>query len=207
MLGGPDSFADGKYDRTPVGELLPVYLNRSRQSPGPARPGRATRLSPGAHPRRLAPALGPDAEDRGRRAAAAGGDGELPDAQPGRQHQAGGRGPLGGARPRRQDRPGAGGAAVRQGARRGALDRRPLALGHPPRRPGGERPRSLVAADRPLARRRRPGPGRSRRAAQGRARHGARPPSSSPSASATPSTGRSTTPRLPSRSPCRAETT
>jgi hypothetical protein len=29
MLGGPDSFADGKYDRTPVGELLPVYLNRS----------------------------------------------------------------------------------------------------------------------------------------------------------------------------------
>ena len=29
MLGGPDSFADGKYDRTPVGELLPVYLNGS----------------------------------------------------------------------------------------------------------------------------------------------------------------------------------
>ncbi len=28
MLGGPDSFADGKYDRTPIGELLPVYLNR-----------------------------------------------------------------------------------------------------------------------------------------------------------------------------------
>ncbi len=26
MLGGPDSFADGKYDRTPVGDLLPVYL-------------------------------------------------------------------------------------------------------------------------------------------------------------------------------------
>ena len=29
MLGGPDSFADGKYDRTPVGEMLPVYLNKS----------------------------------------------------------------------------------------------------------------------------------------------------------------------------------
>jgi hypothetical protein len=29
MLGGPDSFADGRYDRTPVGDLLPVYLNRS----------------------------------------------------------------------------------------------------------------------------------------------------------------------------------
>ena len=28
MLGGLDTFADGKYDRTPVGELLPVYLNR-----------------------------------------------------------------------------------------------------------------------------------------------------------------------------------
>ncbi len=28
MLGGPDSFAEGKYDRTPVGELLPVYLSR-----------------------------------------------------------------------------------------------------------------------------------------------------------------------------------
>ncbi len=34
MLGGPDSFADGKYDRTPVGELLPVYLDRP--APGPA---------------------------------------------------------------------------------------------------------------------------------------------------------------------------
>jgi uncharacterized membrane protein len=28
MLGGPDSFSDGKYDRTPVGEMLPVYLNK-----------------------------------------------------------------------------------------------------------------------------------------------------------------------------------
>jgi hypothetical protein len=28
MLGGPDSFADGKYDRTPVGEILPVYINK-----------------------------------------------------------------------------------------------------------------------------------------------------------------------------------
>ena len=34
MLGGPDSFADGKYDRTPVGELLPVYLNRPGRGPG-----------------------------------------------------------------------------------------------------------------------------------------------------------------------------
>ncbi|MGE3820386.1 MAG: glutamine amidotransferase [Isosphaeraceae bacterium] len=29
MLGGPDSFADGRYDRTPVGDLLPVYLDRA----------------------------------------------------------------------------------------------------------------------------------------------------------------------------------
>ena len=28
MLGGPDSFAAGKFDRTPVGDLLPVYLDR-----------------------------------------------------------------------------------------------------------------------------------------------------------------------------------
>jgi uncharacterized membrane protein len=28
MLGGPDSFFEGKYDKTPVGELLPVYLSR-----------------------------------------------------------------------------------------------------------------------------------------------------------------------------------
>ncbi len=28
MLGGPDSFFEGGYDKTPVGELLPVYLNR-----------------------------------------------------------------------------------------------------------------------------------------------------------------------------------
>ncbi|MDR3635670.1 MAG: glutamine amidotransferase [Isosphaeraceae bacterium] len=34
MLGGPDSFVDGKYDRTPVGDLLPVYLNRRDDPPG-----------------------------------------------------------------------------------------------------------------------------------------------------------------------------
>jgi hypothetical protein len=31
MLGGPDSFVEGKYDKTPIGELLPVYLNRPTQ--------------------------------------------------------------------------------------------------------------------------------------------------------------------------------
>lgn len=29
MLGGPDSFAEGRYDRTPIGDLLPVYLDRT----------------------------------------------------------------------------------------------------------------------------------------------------------------------------------
>jgi uncharacterized membrane protein len=33
MLGGLDSFADGKYDRTPVGDLLPVYLTGSPATP------------------------------------------------------------------------------------------------------------------------------------------------------------------------------
>jgi uncharacterized membrane protein len=28
MLGGPDSFTEGKYDRTAIGELMPVYLNK-----------------------------------------------------------------------------------------------------------------------------------------------------------------------------------
>lgn len=36
MLGGPDSFADGKYDRTPVAEFLPVYLNRRVEDSDPA---------------------------------------------------------------------------------------------------------------------------------------------------------------------------
>jgi uncharacterized membrane protein len=41
MLGGPDSFADGRYDRTPVGEMLPVYLDRG----APAVPEGQYRLS------------------------------------------------------------------------------------------------------------------------------------------------------------------
>jgi len=33
MLGGMESFRDGGYSRTPIGELLPVYLDRSETSP------------------------------------------------------------------------------------------------------------------------------------------------------------------------------
>jgi uncharacterized membrane protein len=40
MMGGPDSLADGKYDRTPVAELLPIYLNRT----GPVANGEEYRL-------------------------------------------------------------------------------------------------------------------------------------------------------------------
>lgn len=36
MLGGLDSFAAGKYDRTPVGDLLPVYLDRPAADSGPS---------------------------------------------------------------------------------------------------------------------------------------------------------------------------
>jgi hypothetical protein len=43
MLGGPDSFAAGKYDRTPVGNLLPVYVDRNPAST--ARGEHAYRLS------------------------------------------------------------------------------------------------------------------------------------------------------------------
>jgi uncharacterized membrane protein len=38
MLGGPDSFAAGRYDRTPVGSLLPVYTDQ--QSPNTAQGAR-----------------------------------------------------------------------------------------------------------------------------------------------------------------------
>lgn len=37
MLGGPDSFREGKYDRTPIGEVLPVYLDG--RTLGPLAPG------------------------------------------------------------------------------------------------------------------------------------------------------------------------
>ena len=43
MLGGQGSFRQGGYERTPIGELLPVYLDRAaRQRRGPRpRPLRA----------------------------------------------------------------------------------------------------------------------------------------------------------------------
>lgn len=34
MLGGVDTFQDGKYPRTPVGDMLPVYLDRAVEEPG-----------------------------------------------------------------------------------------------------------------------------------------------------------------------------
>lgn len=34
MLGGPDSFASGRYDRTPIGDLLPVYLTGATNPSG-----------------------------------------------------------------------------------------------------------------------------------------------------------------------------
>ncbi len=39
MLGGQESFTDGKYQRTPIGEMLPVYLDKSTDAapPGGAR--------------------------------------------------------------------------------------------------------------------------------------------------------------------------
>jgi hypothetical protein len=41
MLGGAESFREGKFARTPIGDMLPVYLDR----PGPARPIGALKLS------------------------------------------------------------------------------------------------------------------------------------------------------------------
>jgi uncharacterized membrane protein len=36
MLGGPESYAEGRYDRTPVGDLLPIYLDRPTPAAGDA---------------------------------------------------------------------------------------------------------------------------------------------------------------------------
>ena len=39
MLGGTESFQEGKYERTPIGDMLPVYLDRAQpgKAPGPLR--------------------------------------------------------------------------------------------------------------------------------------------------------------------------
>lgn len=39
MLGGMECFAQGEYDRTPIGEMLPVYLDHAGRAgaPGPVR--------------------------------------------------------------------------------------------------------------------------------------------------------------------------
>ena len=78
-------------------------------------------------------------------------------------------------------------------------------MGPPPRGPGRERPRARLAPDDPLARRRRPR--RGSRSPPGPRPTRPRRPSTSASGSATPNTGRSTTPRSRSRSPCPAATT
>ena len=141
MLGGPDSFADGKYDRTPVGELLPVYLNRPAPARAAARRGGEYRLvltregwlQPWVRTRKT------EDEERQRLAAMppfrtlsrVGG------IKPGASVLAEVRDPAGDARP------GPGGPAVRQGAGRRPADRRPLALGPPPR---ATRPRATSTA-------------------------------------------------------------
>jgi uncharacterized membrane protein len=36
MLGGMETFQEGKYQRTPIGDMLPVYLDQPREIPAPA---------------------------------------------------------------------------------------------------------------------------------------------------------------------------
>ena len=45
MLGGKESFAEGGYARTPVGEMLPVYFERRAAVPPPAEPAYRWRLT------------------------------------------------------------------------------------------------------------------------------------------------------------------
>ena len=162
MLGGLESFAEGKYDRTPVGDLLPVYLDRPTPGAGNAEYRlvltREGWLQPWVRLRKTE-----DEEEKRL--------GEMPPFRV--LNQA--RGIKPGAvrlsevqRRSRADRPRPGGPTVRQGPRRRAADRRPLAMGPAPRRPRRERPGTVLAPDDPLARRRRPRSRRSLRASQGR---------------------------------------
>ena len=189
MLGGPDSFVEGKYDKTPIGELLPVYLNRPSvpQDDGEYRlvltregwlqPWVRVRKTEDEENKRLAGMSTFQTLSR---------SGEI---KPGAvvlsevQDSKG------------ADGTGSCGAVVRQGARRGALDRRSVALGDAPREPGGRRLRSLVAADSPLAGRRRAEPRRSDGASQ--ARFGDSGASASQFECAMPNIVRSTMPRSP----------
>ena len=149
MLGGPDSFVEGKYDKTPVGELLPVYLNRPSvpQDDGDYRLvlTREGWLQPWVRVRKT--------EDEENKRLAC--DAYLPNAQPVWRDQAGRGGALGGSRPEGCSRTCSCGPVVRQGARGGTLDRRSVALANAPQGTGGGRLRSLVAANSTLARRRR----------------------------------------------------
>ena len=197
MLGGPDSFADGQVRPHPGRRAAAGLPQPARARPRARRDAeyrlvltREGWLQPWVRTRKT--------EDEERRGSAA-----MPAFQTLSRvgaDQAGRRRSLAEVRDADGDaRPRPGRPAVRQGARRGPADRRPLALGPAAARPGRGRPRPLLAADRPLARRRRARPGRGRR-------RGPRPrrrprPSSCRSGSATPSTDRSTTPRSRSRSP------
>ena len=58
MLGGPDSLAAGKYARTPIGSLLPVYVDAQIRNDVAGRP----RVPLVAHARRLAAAVGSHAQ-------------------------------------------------------------------------------------------------------------------------------------------------
>ena len=162
MLGGPDSFASGKYDRTPVGELLPVYLNR----PEPAQDEQEYRLvltregwlQPWVRLRKT------EDEERQRL------DAMTPfqtlsrvgEIKPGAVVLAEV------TRQRRRNRAGTRGPTIRQGPCRRPLDRRPVAVGNAPGQCHRERPRSIVASNGPLAGRRRPCSGRGLRACQAR---------------------------------------
>ena len=162
MLGGPESFAEGKYDRTPVGDLLPVYLDRPTPAEGnPEYRLVLTRegwLQPWVRLRKTE-----DEEDK-----------RLGDMPPLRVlNQARGIKPGAVRLSEVQDASGrTAPALVAQPFGKGrvarAPDRRPLALGPPPRRSRRERPGTVLAPDDPLARRRRPRSRRSLGASQGR---------------------------------------
>jgi hypothetical protein len=145
MLGGQESFKNGKFDRTPVGDLLPVYADEVPPTPPDARHRLALTREGWLEPWVRLRGRG------GRRAAAAGDDAPVPDAEPGPRDQARGDRARPGDAGRRVGRAGVGRAAVRPRAGGRPAGRRPVAVGLAAAGRHPERPGKGVASDRPLA--------------------------------------------------------
>ena len=120
MLGGPESFRHGRWHRTPIKDVLPVYFDRvPEMTTPPESDGSPSAVSVPTNARRLAATM--DSTTRIRR----GGEGPhprngpVPGHQPGQRNQACGTGTGSCDERRRNDHAGPGGSFVRRRARSG----------------------------------------------------------------------------------------